>query len=207
MLSVRWAAGTDTGRQRPANEDSFYCCQRLFAVADGMGGHAAGEQASRLALAAIAPVAEAPITVDGLAEAIARANHDILQAGRQRPDWFGLGTTVTGIAVVEVAGRDHWGVFNVGDSRSYRFADGALSQLTVDHSAVQEMLTAGLISPAEARSHPQRNVVTRYLGSQPAPRPDIAVYEPVPGERFLICSDGLTNELVDAELAQVFTAY
>jgi protein phosphatase len=208
MLNLQWASATDAGRARRVNEDDLYCSQRLFAVADGMGGHAAGEQASQLALTELAPLGEQPtISADELAAAIVRASDAVLSAGLHRPDWFGLGTTLTGVAVVDVAGTEHWAVFNVGDSRVYRYADDELRQLSVDHSAVQELIEAGLIGAADARNHPQRNVVTRYLGSMPAAEPDITLYEPLPGERFLICSDGLTNELSDAEIAQVLAVY
>jgi protein phosphatase len=106
-----------------------------------------------------------------------------------------MGTTATGLAVVSAGGSDHWAVFNVGDSRVYRFVGGELSLVTVDHSEVQEMVDAGLITEQEALRHPLRNVVTRSLGTEVMPTPDVWVFPPYPGERFVICSDGLSNEL------------
>jgi serine/threonine protein phosphatase PrpC len=207
MLKLRWGSATDVGRIRESNEDSMFCSDTLFAVADGMGGHAAGEQASRLAVQAMAELSQrGPLDLDALQQAIHAANDAILRTGAQHPDRAGLGTTLTGVAVVKVAGAEHWAVFNVGDSRVYRFSDGRLTQLSADHSAVQELMDAGLLDEAGARNHPQRNVVTRSLGSSPAPMPDIDVYEPVVGDRLLICSDGLTNELLDAEIAEVLQA-
>jgi serine/threonine protein phosphatase PrpC len=141
--------------------------------------------------------------VDDLVEAIAGINEHILATGREHPDQSGLGTTLSGIAVTGIAGVPHWAVFNVGDSRVYRYSESTLRQLTVDHSAVQELVDAGDLSDEDARYHPLRHVVTRSLGSAPAPEPDIALYEAVPGERFLVCSDGLTNELDDPELSRI----
>ena len=111
-----------------------------------------------------------------------------------------MGTTATGLAVVNAGGSDHWAVFNVGDSRVYRHLDGRLRLVTVDHSEVQELVDAGLITEAEAGRHPLRNVVTRSLGSEPAPVVDVWVFPPHPGERFVICSDGLSGELTLARI-------
>lgn len=207
MLTVRWGSATDVGRARQVNEDSLFAEPPIFAVADGMGGHAAGEVASQLAIAELAALAGAgPLAAEDVCQAIARANHRILATGSERPEWAGLGTTLTGLAVVELAGGQHWAVFNVGDSRVYRFADGLLNQLTTDHSAVQELIDAGLLDPARARQHPRRNVVTRSLGSEPEPLADLELYEPVLGDRFLVCSDGLTNELPDVEIGRLLAA-
>lgn len=208
MFSAQWGSATDVGRVRQQNEDSMFTSATIFVVADGMGGHAAGEVASRLAVAGLAGLAEADsVSVDDLATAVAGANDRILAAGQARPEQHGMGTTLTGLALVQMSDQQHWAVFNVGDSRVYRYADGLLSQLTVDHSAVQELVDAGRLDPAEARFHPRRNVVTRSMGSNPAPIPDIDVYEPVLGDRYLVCSDGLTNELLDAEIAEVLALF
>jgi PPM family protein phosphatase len=208
MLKLRWASATDVGRIRESNEDSMFCSDLLFAVADGMGGHAAGELASKLAVQAMAELSQhGPLDVEAVQQAIEAANDAILSTGAQHPDQAGLGTTLAGVAVVTVAGVEHWAVFNVGDSRIYRFSDGRLVQLSADHSAVQELVDAGLLDEVGARSHPQRNVVTRSLGSSPAPIPDIDLHEPVVGDRLLICSDGLTNELLDDEIAEVLQSH
>jgi serine/threonine protein phosphatase PrpC len=204
MLTLHWGSASDVGRIRRLNEDNFWVSDRLFVVADGMGGHAAGEVASDLAIAELRRIAEqVPLRTEDIAAAILRANEQIVDAGAERADRFGMGTTLAGLGVVSAGGSDHWAVFNVGDSRVYRFAQGMLSQLTVDHSEVQELVSAGQLLPEEARHHPHRNVVTRSLGSDPAPRADVWVFPPVLGDRFLICSDGLTGELDDPEIAQI----
>ena len=170
MVKLRWGSATDVGRLRESNEDSLFCSDQLFAVADGMGGHAAGELASRLAVQAMADLSQrGPLDVDEVARAVQAANDAILRTGAEHPDQAGLGTTLAGVAVVNLSGADHWAVFNIGDSRVYRFSDGRLTQLSADHSAVQELMDAGLLDEAGARNHPQRNVVTRSLGSSPAP--------------------------------------
>jgi PPM family protein phosphatase len=204
MLTLKWGSATDVGRLRELNEDSLFAASPLFVVADGMGGHAAGEVASALVAAEFARIAElSPLHTEDITAAIWRVNEDIVVAGIERLDRYGMGTTVTGLGVVTAGGADHWAVFNVGDSRVYRFADGYLTQLTLDHSEVQELISAGRLERAAARLHPLRNVVTRSLGSQPAPVPDLWVLPPVVGDRFLVCSDGLTNELEDPDIAKV----
>jgi serine/threonine protein phosphatase PrpC len=201
MGTLRWGSSTDVGRVRQLNEDSLWTSDRLFAVADGMGGHAAGEVASAMAISEISQLtASSALTAKEITTAIERANEHIVQAGRDRPDRYGMGTTLSGLGLVTAGGDEHWVVFNVGDSRVYRFAAGVLTQLTVDHSAVQELVTAGFIARQEARAHPRRNIVTRSLGSLPAPKVDVWVLPLVAGDRFLVCSDGLTTELEDAEI-------
>lgn len=205
---VRAGAATDVGRVRKANEDSVLADRTVFMVADGMGGHAAGEVASRIAVETLAPLAESPVRRrEDLVQALGRANQRILESVASHPEQTGMGTTATGIAVVNAGGSDHWAVFNVGDSRVYRFVDGRLRLVTVDHSEVRELVDAGLITEAEAARHPLRNVVTRSLGTDPAPTPDVWVFPPHPGERFVICSDGLSNEVsleeISAALAEV----
>jgi serine/threonine protein phosphatase PrpC len=197
MLSVRFGCATDVGRLRSENQDSMYADGGLFLVADGMGGQPAGDEASRLAIAELSTL-DPPITVPELEAAVGRANDRLLAEGRQDPNRHGMGTTLAGLAVLD---GDRWAVLNIGDSRVYRYAEGQLRQLTVDHSAVQQLVDAGLLDARAALRHPRRNVVTRSLGTEPPPRPDIELRDPVPGERFLICSDGLTNELSDAEIA------
>jgi protein phosphatase len=198
MLAVRCGCATDVGRLRSENQDSMYAGDGLYLVADGMGGQPAGDVASKLAIAELGMLGEQPpITVPALQEGIRRANERLLAEGRQDPARYGMGTTLTGLALVD-GGR--WAVLNIGDSRVYRYADGQLSQLTVDHSAVQQLVDAGLLDARAALRHPRRNVVTRSLGTQPPPVPDIELRDPVPGERFVVCSDGLTNELADAEI-------
>ena len=204
-VTLAWAAVTDVGRRRQANEDSLIVQPPVFAVADGMGGHAAGDRASAAAVDRLRELADR-VDVDraGVGEALALAAHDIDDLAEHLP--LGAGTTVTG-AVLDLASRDPaFVVFNVGDSRVYTFSGNELAQITHDHSVVQEMVDAGLISAADAETHPESNVVTRALGFREAPRPDywrVAIH---PGLRLLLCSDGLTKELPAERLRMHFAA-
>jgi protein phosphatase len=197
-LVLSWAARTDVGHRRAANEDSVVVGLPIFAVADGMGGHAAGDRASAAVAERLArergPFAElaaleqafidAGATIDALAEGIP----------------IGVGTTVTGAALVFDTDRPSFLVFNIGDSRVYRFERNELAQVTVDHSVVQELVDAGLIAPEDADAHPESNVITRALGFHDEPLPDIWRVPVRAGMRLLICSDGLTKELGDERL-------
>lgn len=206
MTRLAWGAATDVGRVREHNEDNLHAGPRLFAVADGMGGHAAGEVASALAIESLAELGEAEsLTVTELARAIFQGNRLIIRSGLRNPSTLGMGTTLTGIALIS-ADADHderWAVFNIGDSRVYRYLDSELEQLTEDHSEVQELVNAGRLSREQARRYPRRNVITRSLGSLPDPEADLWLRPVVPGERFVVCSDGLTGELTDGEIAEV----
>jgi len=207
-LGVRSGSATDVGRVRDHNEDSLIADGMVFAVADGMGGHAAGEVASRIAVEALATLVEhPPASTEELAEVLREANRGILQSQEDSPEQRGMGTTVAGLTVVDAGGREHWVVFNIGDSRVYRLADNRMSLVTRDHSEVRELMDAGLIDADEAARHPMRNVITRSLGSDPAPSPDVWVLPPTPGERFVVCSDGLSNELDDREIMLVARKY
>jgi PPM family protein phosphatase len=205
---VRSGSATDVGRVRDHNEDSLIADGMVFAVADGMGGHAAGEVASRIAVEALATLVEHPPTrTEDVADVLREANDAILQSQEHDPEQRGMGTTAAGLTVVDAGGREHWVVFNIGDSRVYRLADNRMSMVTRDHSEVRELMDAGLIDAAEAARHPMRNVITRSLGSNPAPSPDVWVLPPTPGERFIVCSDGLSNELDDREIMLVARQY
>lgn len=207
MLTLRWGSATDVGRVRTLNEDSLLAVPGLFVVADGMGGHAAGEVASQLAVAEFARLAEqAPVRAEDLTETVRQANEHILAAGFERGDRLGMGTTLTGVGVVGSEQGERLAVFNVGDSRVYRLTEGRFGQMTVDHSAVQELVDAGRLSAQAARTHPRRNVVTRSLGSDPGPAADLWLVEPVAGDRFLVCSDGLTGELEDHVIGEQLKA-
>ncbi len=195
-LQLRAGAATDVGRVRAHNEDAALAEQTVFAVADGMGGHAAGEVASRITVEALRELAgRRGLKPDDVVTALATANERILETGARQPEQRGMGTTAAGIVVVSAGGSDHWAVFNIGDSRVYRILEGRIQLVTIDHSEVRALIDAGVITEAEAAVHPLRNVVTRSLGSSPAPTPDLWVFPPHPGERFVICSDGLSNEL------------
>jgi protein phosphatase len=204
MSTVRSGSASDIGLLRQVNEDSLLASGGIFAVADGMGGYAAGEVASALAVDRLRRLSEGvDFKPDDLRAEIALANSDILASAGEHPERKGMGTTVAGVGVIRIAGTDHWVVFNVGDSRVYRFVDDALVQVTVDHSEIAELVASGEVAAADADTHPRRHVVTRALGSDPAPEPDVWVFPPTAGERFVICSDGLCLELADIEIAEV----
>lgn len=206
MLIVS-AGETNIGRRRAVNEDALLTTHDLFAVADGMGGHAAGDVASATAVEVLRLLSGSALTPEDVASALVAANEAILDSASAHPEQRGMGTTVAGLGVVQLSGGAHWLVFNVGDSRVYRYAEGTLHQLTVDHSEVAEMVAAGEIDAGAARSHPRRNVVTRCLGTSPFPDPDMWVFPPQPGERFVVCSDGLTVELADDAIVEILDRY
>lgn len=207
-MTLRVGAATDTGRVRTLNEDSALAEGGIFVVADGMGGHAAGEVASGIVVEAMRELVARPeLTADDVTRQLVVANERILAAVDAHPEQKGMGTTATGLALVTAGGADHWAVFNIGDSRVYRSIGGDLTQVTVDHSEVQELVEAGVITPQEARVHPARNVVTRSLGTDYAYQSDVWVLPPYAGERFVICSDGLTNEVPDDLLHEILQGH
>lgn len=192
------------GRVRTHNEDAARAEGAVFVVADGMGGHAAGEVASRLATEALVELAgRGSLEVSDVVAQVGEANRRILESAARHPEQYGMGTTITGVAVVQVGGLPHWAVFNVGDSRVYRSVDGELSQVTADHSEVWELVERGLITPEQAAHHPARNIVTRSLGREPMASVDTWVFPPYPGEVFVICSDGLSNELTRERMEEI----
>lgn len=202
------AGATHVGLVREVNEDAFLARQSIALVADGMGGHAAGDVASSLTIKAFETLAERErLEPKDVVETIAQANDAIVSEATEHPERAGMGTTLTGLAVVELAGSPHWLVFNVGDSRVYRINDAAATQLTVDHSEVAEMVAAGQISKDEARVHPLRNVVTRSLGMVPTPDVETWLVPAEAGDFFLICSDGLTSELDDHMIGDIVAAH
>jgi protein phosphatase len=208
MITISSAAVTHPGHVREANEDSMVVTPRLVAVADGLGGHAAGEVASKIAVERMARLAERDrMHPDDVIDAIADSNRLIIDEARRRKDFLGMGTTLCGVGIVQVGGSDHCVVFNVGDSRVYRFVDGRLSQVSVDHSEVEELRAAGRITADEAARHPRRNVITRCLGTEPSPTPDVWVYPPTGHERYVVCSDGLTGEIDDTAIADTLAAH
>jgi protein phosphatase len=203
MIRFRHGVATSAGRVRHVNEDSYLALPPLYAVADGMGGHGAGDLASALAVEALTICAGLRVlSVEAVLAALDDANRTIVQHGEAH----GMGTTVTGLASLETAGGNHLMVFNVGDSRVYRVADGRLDQVTVDHSEVQELVRAGALTPDQARAHPRRNVVTRALGGDLTVRPDHWLLPAIAGDRFLLCSDGLFNELTEDQIRSLLAA-
>lgn len=203
-LVYRSAALSHQGTVRKFNEDAFISRDDigLWAVADGVGGHDAGDVASRMtvsALAAIGQPAAGKAYLDQVRTQILQANTDIIAYGRDTPDIRSLGATI----VCLITFRNHFACLWAGDSRAYRFRDGALTQLTRDHSWVQDLIALGEIDAEEARDHPQRNVITRALGFQPDLALDEARGAIAPGDRFLLCSDGLTGPISDPELVDL----
>ena len=196
-------AATSTGRVRRVNEDSYLVLPPLFAVADGMGGHDAGEVASAVAIDVLTRYARGgPLSVDAVLAALDDANRAVIG----RDEAHRMGTTITGLASLVTPAGSQLMVFNVGDSRVYRLAGDQFGQLTVDHSEVQELVLAGAITPEQARTHPRRNIVTRALGSDFAVRADHWLLPPLAGDRYLVCSDGLTGELTDEEILPLLRA-
>lgn len=201
-IALGRAAGvTDTGRQRLRNEDAFVCEPPLFAVADGMGGARAGEVAARLAATALEESSDEVRGPDGIAALITEANRRIWEQSLADPQMAGMGTTVTAALVDERTGTVAIG--HVGDSRAYLVRDGALTQLTTDHSLVAELVESGLLTPAEAERHPQRSAITRALGTEPTVEVDALEVEGRPGDLFLLCSDGLPIMVGDAEVLAI----
>lgn len=201
-----WGAASDVGRIRQQNEDSFIADPRLFVVADGMGGHNAGEVASAIAVRTMLDAAGDGFTDhETFVAAVRAANAAIHDAADGLSEQRGMGTTLTAVAPLRLAAGEPpaLSITNVGDSRTYVFRDGELRQLSVDHSYVQELLSEGLVTAEEARVHPRRNIVTRALGIDGSVSPDAWVIPLVVGDRFLLCSDGLVDEVTDADIATV----
>ncbi len=195
-MVLSWAAVTDTGRRREINQDAFLASFPLFVVADGMGGHVGGEIASASTIDRLKPVAEAGgIDARAIEKAIERAVKDIASHPEATDD--GTGTTLTGVYLDNSGDTPHWVTLNVGDSRVYLLRDGAIVQITTDHSVVQELIASGRLSPEEAENHPYGNVITRAVGPSEGVTPDYVRLDVADGDRFVICSDGLTKELTD----------
>jgi PPM family protein phosphatase len=235
VADLRWGSATDPGRIRPDNEDNLLAEPNVFAVADGMGGHRAGEVASALAVDLLRTRLSAPgADLEQVVAAIAEVNGDIYRAAIGNPDQQGMGTTVTALAVIAAsdeahdpgaaemddadragdgdgdgdgeqatAGSEQLALVNVGDSRTYLLRHGRLRRVTVDHSYVQELVATGHITDDEARTHPRRNIVTRALGIDPSVRVDAWTLPLVRGDRFLLCSDGLVDEVRDDDIVGV----
>ena len=203
---LRWGSATHEGQLRAQNEDHAHAGDSLFVVADGMGGHLAGEVASEMAVTRLAMRLPAGVdnTLDDLVAAVNEANVEIYNGSINNVAQSGMGTTVTAIAVVTdpIDGKA-LGIANVGDSRIYVLRHGKLRQVTVDHSFVQELVAEGAITRAEARVHPRRNIVTRALGIEPTVRVDSWTMRIIRGDRFVLCSDGLVDEVDDEEIATI----
>jgi len=205
MTVLRSGSASNVGLVRSSNQDLALETSSLFAVADGMGGHAGGEVASRLAIEELSAAFGRQPTGSGLAEAVTSANTVVWEHSQDNADLRGMGTTLTSVALVDEGGRDVLALVNVGDSRSYRYHDGDLTQITNDHSLAEEMVLNGELTPAEAAFHPHRHILTRALGVSPDVKVDVWRIRPIRGDRFLLCSDGLTNELGTNQLIEVLS--
>jgi serine/threonine protein phosphatase PrpC len=203
-----YSAHSDRGAVRKLNEDSFLASVPLFVVADGMGGHSFGDRASQAAIAAFSDAftTDDPAAAQRVLDTIRLANDSVLElTAGEGPGGAISGTTLTGIAFVDVGGENnyHWMAFNVGDSRTYSWDGRTLDQMSVDHSAVQELVDLGHITKREAEKHPDRNIVTRALGADGEVDPDVWLLPAKGRQTFLLCSDGLTKELSDDEIARI----
>jgi len=202
-MKLKWGASTDVGMVRQQNEDSFLAEETLFVVADGMGGHNAGEVASALAVTTLKAGARLGIDdAEVFRELVQQANSAIYTASLDDSTQSGMGTTVTALSIVE-GEEPRVLVANVGDSRAYLWRSGALSRLSVDHSYVQELVNEGIITPEAARVHPRRNIVTRALGIDRSVMVDVFTHFVRTGDRIVLCSDGLVDEVADTEIAKV----
>ncbi len=205
MIGFEWSAISDPGQVRQINQDSAYAGDDVYILADGMGGHNAGEVASRWAVLLLHEqlVDEDPTDAGAIAAPVVEwANGLIHQQASTERDLAGMGTTVCALLVDR--GSATAKLVNVGDSRGYRYRDGTLAQLTEDHSLVETLVREGRLRPEDAIDHPQRNIVTRALGVEADVLVDVFDVELVAGDRYLLCSDGLTDELTDEVISEVF---
>ena len=219
-MKIAYSALSDVGRKRKGNEDSLFVNpeQNLFVVADGMGGHAAGEVASRVAVESINEFVcmtsgdeeitwpfglDESMSYDGnrLKTSVRYANNKVLASTKESVEYEGMATTVVGVLVDGATAN----LAHVGDSRIYLFRGGQLTQLTSDHSWVNEQLQGGMLTAEQARSHPLRNDVPRALGGTPDLDVEMQVHEALPGDLLLLCSDGLTTMVPDPEIARLIS--
>jgi protein phosphatase len=210
-VELRYGVATDVGLVRETNEDSYLADPPIFVVADGMGGHDGGEIASRIAVEEFARVAESGYDTERgshVVMATLRAaqrrltEYGATHRGRDGGPWHGGTTAVAAMLVAGDAGPQ-WLLTNLGDSRIYRVAGGELLRVSTDHSVVQELVDAGQLTEDQARSHPERHIVTRALGGPDPLEPDFFLVPLAEAERVLLCSDGVTDLVVDADLARI----
>lgn len=205
-VNLRYAARSDVGLVRSNNQDSAYAGPHLLVVADGMGGHAGGDVASSLTIAALTPLDHGDHSTDrlltDLEQSVDHARQDLIAATSSDPDLAGMGTTVTAL----LRSGNTLAMAHLGDSRAYLLRDGLLTQVTVDHTFVQHLVDTGRISPDEAETHPQRNVVMRVLGDFDLDlTPDMSVREAIPGDRWMLCSDGLSGFVSVEDLTEMLS--
>ena len=207
MTRWRYAAATDIGLVRQVNQDVIYVDDDLAIIADGMGGHAAGEVAAAISIDLVREGFQRRPSVDGLVEAIQGANTAVANDARENPEHHGMGTTVIAVGLT----YDHEGVVtptlvHVGDSRVYQLRDGAIRQLTEDHSVAEEWVRMGRLTPEEAAVHPRRHQLTRGIGIEDSIMVDVMSVNAVRGDRLLLCSDGLSNEVDIDTMARMASA-
>jgi serine/threonine protein phosphatase PrpC len=202
-LHIRYGSQSDQGKVRNSNEDSYAANlkNKLFLVADGMGGHAAGEIASQIAAATVeevvASASRSAMPADQvLITAAQEANSRIYQIQRMKPEFAGMGSTLTALTIMD----EKYFVAHVGDSRAYLLRDGVLEQVTRDHSLVWHLYETGMLRKEELSSHPQKNLITRSIGPHPQVEIDMEQGEAHVGDVFLLCSDGLTDVVTDERL-------
>jgi serine/threonine protein phosphatase PrpC len=210
-LTLSVSATSDTGSVRLVNEDSYIAEFPLFVVADGMGGHARGDQASQTAIAVLGSrlVSSGVPSAAAVVAAIGAANTAVVELSEGNEGAGISGTTLAGISLVlaDDGASAHWMAFNIGDSRIYTWNGRRLQQLSVDHSAVQELVDAGALTELEAREHPDRNVITRAIGVRSDVDADVWLLPVASLQAFLLCSDGLTKELDDEDIASLISAH
>lgn len=201
-IQLAWGARTDVGLRRKVNEDTLIAEFPLFLVADGMGGHEAGDVASVRALDAFRHLIGRPtVSLDEVHAAFRAAARDVAGIEAVRA----AGTTISGVAVSEQDGTAYWLVINIGDSRTYRLTGGRLEQISVDHSAVQELLDQGRLRPQDAETHAERHVITKAVGAGSRAEPDYWMLPVRTGDRLLVCSDGLSREVGFESLQDVLS--
>lgn len=199
VVSSYYGSRTEIGNVREHNEDSLTVLPPLFAVADGMGGHEAGEVASEITINTLNDLAPQSADAEALARAVVTANLNVIKAPSQGVGREGMGTTLTA-AILE---KERLVIAQVGDSRAYLLHNGSLQQLTRDHSLMADMIEAGQLTEAEARVHPNRSVITRAIGSDPHMQPDLYELNVETGDRLLLCSDGICGMIEDHEIASI----
>ena len=199
-LRLTWGGATDQGRVRANNQDAMYADWGLFVVADGMGGHQGGEVAANLAVRTLTDAKRE--NLNELHIAVQDANRVVHETAIAQPELHGMGTTLTVLAVTRHGDGHQFAVLNVGDSRIYHYRNNNLTQLTDDHSYVGELMRRGELDAEAAAVHPYRNMLTRAIGVHADVEIDEWLIDPVGGDRFLLCSDGLTNEIDDDEIAK-----
>lgn len=205
-IELTWGAATHVGKARRLNEDSYLAQPGAFLVADGMGGHQAGDVASKLIVDAVRDLVSDEVPdISIIGDVVLRAN-DTVRLHATEAGHEGMGSTLVGAFLVRNADEDSVVIVNVGDSRCYALIDGSLEQVTKDHSHVQELIDSGEISAETAAVHPDRNVVTRAIGIEGSVAGDFFVVPPLARVRLMLCSDGVSSELTDERMAEVLNA-